>query len=124
MWFMELVRLLAMVTYFDVGVAYTFSAVGDPSNPDPTASCLHRPMKDDKDVLIAHRTLPCKSKVLILNLDNGRTTLAIVGDRGPYGKHKKGRLKGRYKGAVDLSPALNRKLKAKGEANVLVLGIQ
>lgn len=33
---------------------------------------------------IAHRTLPCGTKVLLVNIRNGRAVKAVVVDRGPY----------------------------------------
>lgn len=110
----------ASVTHVEMGVAYTFSAAeGAPSNPAAYAACLRRDLRDDQDHVVAHRTLPCKSKVLIYNLDNGRSTVAVVGDRGPYGKTR-----GRYRGVLDMAPRVNRALKAKGYANVVLLGMK
>jgi rare lipoprotein A len=33
---------------------------------------------------VAHKTLPCGSRVTITNLANGRSIVAVVTDRGPY----------------------------------------
>jgi hypothetical protein len=37
------------------------------------------------DPIVAHRTLPCGTKVYVTNLANGRGAWMPVGDRGPYG---------------------------------------
>lgn len=74
-------------------------------------------MNDAKDRIVAHRWLPCRSKVLIINRDNGRHGVYTVGDRGPYGKTKRGK----FRGIVDLAPLVDKDLKAKGTANVYVV---
>ncbi len=59
------------------------------------------------DPLIAHRSLPCGTHVLLYNKKTGRSAAAIVGGRGPYGAigwRKRGHIycrepgKGRKKG--------------------------
>ncbi len=87
----------------------------DPQNPISYGACLKRDL-NHKDFVIAHRTLPCKSKVLIVNLENGRHTVARVGDRGPYGKTR-----GKFRGIVDLLPSVDRAIKARGSARVAVI---
>lgn len=32
----------------------------------------------------AHRTIPCGAKVKITNVENGKTVVAVVNDRGPF----------------------------------------
>jgi rare lipoprotein A len=51
---------------------------------------------DPHSTSVAHRTLPFGTKVLVVNLDNGRAVTATVEDRGPY-------IRGRI---IDLSPRL------------------
>ncbi|MEA2112933.1 MAG: septal ring lytic transglycosylase RlpA family protein [Patescibacteria group bacterium] len=53
---------------------------------------------DQNKVLIAHRTLPLGLKVRITNLENSKSIIAEVLDRGPYTKKD-----GRYDREVDLS---------------------
>lgn len=105
--------------HIEIGVGYTFSATNDPQNPDARLACTGKDMKDKSDYLVAHRTLPCGSKVFIYNLDNGRSIVVKVGDRGPYGKTRKGK----YRGVVDMSPLVNKNLRAKGTANVLLMSV-
>lgn len=46
---------------------------------------LGRPIDPEKDVGIAHRTLPMGSKVVLLNPKNNKWVVATVMDAGPYG---------------------------------------
>lgn len=46
--------------------------------------CLGRLVKPT-DRIIAHRSLPCGTRVRITNLRTGRSTIARIGERGPYG---------------------------------------
>ena len=34
----------------------------------------------------AHRTLPCGTRVRVTNLNNARTVVVRINDRGPYGR--------------------------------------
>lgn len=52
--------------------------VGGPS------PCLNR-MPVATDNIIAHRSLPCGTKVRITNVRTGKSTVTYVGERGPYG---------------------------------------
>lgn len=46
--------------------------------------CLLRtPLPTDN--IIAHRTLPCGTKVKLTNVRTGRSTVTYIGERGPYG---------------------------------------
>jgi rare lipoprotein A len=55
---------------------------------------------DTNDLTMAHRSLPLGSKVRVTNLDNGRSVVLRVNDRGPY-------VRGRI---ADLSHAAARRL--------------
>ncbi len=46
--------------------------------------CLWREVRPT-DHIIAHRTLPCGTKVLVRNMRTNLATIATVGDHGPYG---------------------------------------
>lgn len=46
--------------------------------------CLGRPMVA-ADMVIAHRTLPCGTLVRVTSRRTGRSVVAVVADRGPYG---------------------------------------
>lgn len=43
---------------------------------------------DQTDRTAAHRTLPMPSVVLVTNLDNGRSTIVRVNDRGPFARDR------------------------------------
>jgi rare lipoprotein A len=55
---------------------------------------------DMNDLTAAHRTLPFGTRVEVTNLDNGRSVVVRINDRGPF---KKGRI-------IDLSRSAARKL--------------
>lgn len=106
---LDLLRaLLISFGTFHVGVATNFSPSGDPWNPVPYAACLHRDLRET-DLVVAHPTLPCKSRVYIFNLRNQRGVWARVGDRGP--RHA----------LVDLAPATTRALRANGMEKVIMI---
>jgi len=79
----HLIRVLLTLSTLTAGRATVFWAAGDPQNPDPRLACSGRPLDDTRDRVVAHRTLPCGSQVLLYNPRNGRSTIAIVADRGP-----------------------------------------
>ena len=54
------------------------------------------------DIVVAHRTLPLGRKVKITNLENGKSIIAPVLDRGPYVKDSRGN----YTREIDLSYAV------------------
>ena len=58
----------------------------------------------------AHRTLPLGTRVLVTNLDNGRTVEVRINDRGPFRKNR----------VLDLSYAAARQLGAVGEGVIPV----
>lgn len=91
-----------------VGIATNFSPTGDPWNPVAYAACLHRDLRDT-DLVVAHPTLPCRSRVLIFNPRTQRSVWARVGDRGP--RHA----------MVDLAPATTRALRANGMETVVMI---
>lgn len=67
---------------------------------------------DTAEMTCAHRTLPMPSLLRVENLDNGRTAVVRVNDRGPFAKNR----------IIDLSSAAAEKLgvKATGTARVKV----
>jgi len=100
------------------------------------------------DKILAHRTWPCSTKVLVLNPRSGRRTWAVVGDRGPYGavgpKKKNGLFcrasgreigwcvkrpkrrdgsedPGRWRGVADLSPSLRKEVLHSGHAPIFLI---
>lgn len=81
-----------------------------------------------RDRGIAHRRLPLGTAVLIRNPRNKLYARGIVLDRGPYGAYdKKGRWfvkkpgskrRGKYRGCIDLTPALANAIKHNGMQRV------
>jgi len=55
---------------------------------------------DQNDLTAAHRKLPLGSEVKVTNLDNGRSIVVEINDRGPYAKGR----------VIDLSKAAARRL--------------
>lgn len=111
----RLLDLLLVLTGIEVGVGTTFSAANDPGNPNPHLACYGRDLRDDRDLVVAHRTLPCRSKVVVCVPRTSRCAVGLVGDRGPYGRTKTG-----YRAIVDLSPAMKRQLLHNGRETVLL----
>jgi rare lipoprotein A len=65
---------------------------------------------DENELTCAHRTLPLGSWIRVTNLQNNRTTVVRVTDRGPWANHA----------VLDLSLAAARKLGFSGSANVRI----
>jgi len=42
---------------------------------------------DQREMTAAHRTLPLGTVVRVTNLENGRTVVVRINDRGPYGRN-------------------------------------
>lgn len=82
----------------------------DRFNRGPLA-CTLKPLTDD-DVVIASRTLPCGARVLLYAPRTGRSVLATVQERGPYGRNFRG---------IDLAPAVTRALRANGWESVVLV---
>jgi rare lipoprotein A len=55
---------------------------------------------DQDEMTAAHRTLPFGTRVRVTNLQNGRTVVVRINDRGPWRKHR----------VIDVSYAAGRKL--------------
>ena len=113
--------LLLVAVGWHLGPATTFSSV-DSGNPDPRLACYqvpgkkhHRKLDDKHDMVVAHRTLPCRTPIEVCIPRTGLCARAIVGDRGPYGRHCKSRKAvGSYCSDLDIAPALARALKFNG----------
>jgi len=59
---------------------------------------------DQRELVAAHRTLPLGSVVRVTNLENGRSVVLRIIDRGPFGRnHRKGCI-------IDVSKAAARSL--------------
>ncbi len=94
-----------------IGLATNFQPIDDPFNPVAYAACLHRDLRDT-DLVVAHPTLPCNSRVYIYNVRNKKSVIARVGDRGP--RHA----------LIDLAPATTKALKANGWEKVVMVPLE
>ena len=81
-------------------------------NPRGALACRPGQQLDRTTPVVAHRTLPCGSQVLLYAPRTGRAVVATVADRGPYGRNRTG---------IDLSAATTRALRANGWERVLVV---
>ena len=101
----------------EVGVASTFS--------DRIVACPPKRINPHTVMGIAHRTLPCGTRVEVTNLYNGRKVVAMVVDLGPcttwYCQHrmpKRIRLR-----KFDLLPPVARAIRSSGLVKVSVVQI-
>ncbi len=118
--------------------ASTFASAGDKWMGGPSP-CLLR-MVEPTDNIIAHRTLPCGTKVLLLNPRNRMKTVAYVGERGPYGActkrnwqlgtpcprgywrvKKRATDPGVWRGAFDLTPRVSRAIGKRGIEEIVLV---
>lgn len=108
---MTLKAFLYLIVNFHIGIGTNFSP-NDIYNPQPELAC--RPGHDLNyiDLVVAHKKLPCGSKIFLYNFRNKRYTLATVLDRGP--KHA----------SIDLGPAVTKALRSNGEELVFYIKIQ
>jgi rare lipoprotein A (peptidoglycan hydrolase) len=101
--------LLSLVSTGQLGMGTVFgSSRWDKANPHSGMACNHREI-DDRSLVVAHNTLPCRSRVWVYNPRTGRSAIALVMDRGP--RHA----------MVDLSKAVAKKLRHNGMESVLLV---
>lgn len=105
---MALVRFVLFLLRAQVALATNFSAAeGAPFNPDPNLGCLHRPLNDARDVVVASKVLPCGTKLLLYSPRTRRHTLAVVQEWGPLHAD------------MDLAPVVRRRLRHNGYERIL-----
>jgi rare lipoprotein A len=95
--------LASAVGYREYGIA---SWYGSESGNRTAMGARFRP----QGISAAHKTLPLPTKVRVTNLQNGKSVVVVVNDRGPF---KTGRL-------IDLSQGAARKIGIHGLARVKV----
>lgn len=98
-----------------VCLATQFGHPGD-GHGGRTPTILTKKPVTPSDIGIAHRTWPIGSVVLVANIRTNKSVLAVVIDRGPYGKldaqgrwfnaRKERSREGAYRGCADLTPRL------------------
>jgi rare lipoprotein A len=95
--------LASAIGYREYGIA---SWYGPESGNKTAMGARFRP----QGITAAHKTLPLPTKVRVTNLQNGKSIVVVVNDRGPF---KKGRL-------IDLSQGAAKKIGLRGLARVRV----
>lgn len=96
-----------------VMLATTFDVASiDPGNPRDELACAPGHHLDRVTPVVAHRTLPCGARLLLYAPRTGRTVIATVADRGPFGKNRDG---------IDLNHAAARALRSNGWESVVVV---
>lgn len=104
-----LVLTLSMLATGHVGVSTIFGhSSWDRSNPHSRLACYHRDISD-RDLIIAHNTLPCGTRVWLYSPRTGLSTTAVVGDRGPRHAY------------ADLSREVARRLQHNGKEPILLV---
>lgn len=92
----------------DDGYATRFGDVGD-IHAGGDMACTQTPVPTDEPVC-AHRWLPCGTDVVVLNQERKGATVCRIADRGPYGVDPSGR----WRGVIDLTPAVATAVKLDG----------
>ena len=111
-------------------LATVFGYEGD-EHKGGEAVCLHRDLRPD-DIGIAHRDLPCGTRVTIENPRTGKVVVAKVVDHGPYGanvgKHwvikRRASDPGIWRGCVDLTMRAARLIGHNGFEPVIIRPVQ
>jgi hypothetical protein len=114
-----------------VGMSSYFATKGDKMAGGPPA-CLGGKPFPRHGKFCAHRTLRCGSVVLVYMPRTGKTATCTVIDRGPYGAMYRGKwvLKtsrkqpGRWRGIIDLGPAVAKQLEHTGLERVKILRLE
>ena len=123
--------LLTLLLHGRVCVASVFGYPGD-QWAGGKACCIGRRVRPG-DVGIAHRTLPCGTRVALMNPRTWRVIVAEVVDRGPYGARMADgtwglkmarRDPGRWRGCIDLTPAAAEALDHDGFERVIYTVIE
>ncbi|MEK7475881.1 MAG: septal ring lytic transglycosylase RlpA family protein [Candidatus Coatesbacteria bacterium] len=69
--------------YVEVGLASWYGMDRGRVKEHGGATASGRPF-DQNALTAAHKTLPLGSRVKVTNLENGRTLVVVINDRGPY----------------------------------------
>lgn len=103
------IALLAWANFTnpETGIASVYSI--STNNNSTIVACPGRKLSDG-DLVAAHKTLPCGTKLMVLNLDNALSVDVVIIDRGPY-------ISGRI---IDLSVAAARAIQLPGLGPVAI----
>jgi hypothetical protein len=99
----------------DDGMGTVFGHPGD-IHAGGNMACTNKPIPQDQPVC-AHRWLPCGTDVLVVNLERPGKTTCRIADRGPYGVDRFGR----WRGVIDLTPAVATAVRLDGRDGVRLL---
>ena len=99
---------LLLLAALQAGTGTVFSRF-DVANPDPRLACAPSRVIDDRSFVVAHPSLPCRSRVWLYNPRTGRATVGVVMDRGPV------------HALVDMSPATAHALRHNGMERVIIV---
>ena len=124
----EKILTLVMMVYNSEYCKATIFGYEDDPHAGGEAVCVYRNVRDT-ELGIAHRTLPCGTRVYLFNPANKTGSFAKVIDRGPYGAiflnkwfvKKNSKSPGIWRGCVDMTSALAKKISHDGESKVLLL---
>lgn len=106
----QIVAFMAILGSGQMQMATVFgSSSWDAGNPHSRLACYHREIDDERDFVVAHNRMPCRTKVFLYNPRTGRSVVARVGDRGP--RHAD----------IDLSLPVARQLRHNGREWVVVV---
>jgi rare lipoprotein A (peptidoglycan hydrolase) len=106
----NLIVLLSLLAQGQTGLGTVFgSSHWDRHNPNSRLACARHQELDERTLVVAHNTLPCRSEVWLWNPRTGRGVVAKVMDRGP--RHA----------FIDMSPAVASALAHNGKEPVLVV---
>ena len=120
--------LLSLFAGWQMCLAGNFGYDGD-QHAGGDAVCIGRPVGNE--VGIAHRDLPCGTRVVLVNPRNMRSVVARVVDHGPYGARLGRRWvvkryesdPGSWRGCLDLTPMAARRIDHNGMEDVLYLPV-
>jgi len=108
-------QVIAMLVLFSMtGQVQMATVFGSPrwdrGNPNSRLACYqNRRIVDSRDWYVAHNTLPCHTKLLVVNPRTRRAAVAHVADRGP--RHAD----------IDLSRLVAQRLEHNGRENIIMI---
>lgn len=109
-----MLTLLLFKLYLQLGIGTVFSS-HDKFNPNPHLACAPNKVLKDSDLVIAHRELPCFSRVIICNPRTSLCTKATTLDKGPFGINNS-----QYTSVVDMSEGVQKAIGHNGFEPVVI----
>jgi len=115
--FLQYILAAVLGVGVDDGVATIYGTPGDIHAGGNLACQPHRAVPQNEP-LCAHRWLPCGTEVTVINLERHSVTQCTVADRGPFGADAES---GRWRGMIDLTPAVAKAVKLDGKDMVRLI---